>query len=226
MDLALMVEDKLRIGSGKKLDNRSSISYASKGANSYYHFSPSVKSRSTAYSTGSILPRTNISSGHSMLSTGSSSRYPVVRPVGQVPRLTDKELQVKREKGLCYRCDDKWSLGHRCKRKELSVLLTCEKDDEETEVIPISQGSEECVKVNFELTHPEISLNSVMGITSPKTLKLLGQIEDQAVVVMIDLGATHNFISKDVVNRIGIPVTPSKSFGVSLGTGDSVQGEG
>ncbi|KAL8155195.1 hypothetical protein AgCh_000539 [Apium graveolens] len=65
-----------------------------------------------------------------------------------------------------------------------------------------------------------------MGITSSKTLKLLGQIGDQAVVVTIDPGATHNFISKDVVNRIGIPITPSKSFGVSLGTSDSVQGEG
>ena len=30
-------------------------------------------------------------------------------------RMSDAELQLKREKGLCYRCDEKNSIGHRCK---------------------------------------------------------------------------------------------------------------
>ncbi|GJX16955.1 hypothetical protein Tco_0217787 [Tanacetum coccineum] len=29
-------------------------------------------------------------------------------------RLTDSELQAKRAKGLCYRCDKKFAPGHRC----------------------------------------------------------------------------------------------------------------
>lgn len=32
-------------------------------------------------------------------------------------RLTDSELQSKREKGFCFRCDKKYSIGHRCKNK-------------------------------------------------------------------------------------------------------------
>ena len=32
--------------------------------------------------------------------------------LGEIRRLTDSETQAKREKGLCYRCDDKWSPGH------------------------------------------------------------------------------------------------------------------
>lgn len=73
---------------------------------------------------------------------------------------------------------------------------------------------------------PEISLNSVMGLTSPKTLKLEGSIKGEKVVVMIDPGATHNFISLETIQRLQLPVSPSKSFGVSLGTGAAVQGEG
>lgn len=49
-----------------------------------------------------------------------------------VRRLTDSELQAKRDKGICYRCDEKWAPGHRCKQKELRVLLcTDETVDEE-----------------------------------------------------------------------------------------------
>lgn len=57
-------------------------------------------------------------------------------------------------------------------------------------------------------------------------MKLIGCIGGQEVVVMVDPGATHNFISLEAVKKLGIPVSPSKEFGVSLGTGDSVMGEG
>lgn len=43
--------------------------------------------------------------------------------------------------------------------------------------------------------NPEVSLSSVMGLTSPKTLRLVGKINGSSMVVMIDPGATHNFIS-------------------------------
>ncbi|KAF4362503.1 hypothetical protein G4B88_023916 [Cannabis sativa] len=50
------------------------------------------------------------------------------KPMGQYRRMTDSELQEKRRKGICYRCDNKWSPGHRCEKKELSVIVT--HDDE------------------------------------------------------------------------------------------------
>lgn len=65
-----------------------------------------------------------------------------------------------------------------------------------------------------------------MGISSPKTLKLLGEVMGIEVVVMIDPSATHNFISMEAVKKLGVAVTPSKSFGVSLGIRELVQGEG
>lgn len=43
----------------------------------------------------------------------------------------ERELQEKKAKGLCFRCDEWWEVGHVCKRKEMNVLLI---DDEgETE---------------------------------------------------------------------------------------------
>ena len=41
--------------------------------------------------------------------------------------LTDSKLQAKKEKGLCYRYDEKWSMGHVYK-KELQVLVVNDED--------------------------------------------------------------------------------------------------
>lgn len=79
--------------------------------------------------------------------------------MGELRRLSEKELQKKREKELCFRCDDKWSAGHRCRRRrELSVLLTCEEEDDKAELSPNSNLSDEPSEVFSEPIQPEISL--------------------------------------------------------------------
>lgn len=57
-------------------------------------------------------------------------------------------------------------------------------------------------------------------------MKLLGLIKDREVVVMVDPGATHNFISLETVERLGLQVKPTGGFGVALGTGEAVRGKG
>lgn len=46
------------------------------------------------------------------------------------------------------------------------------------------------------------------------------------VVVLIDPGATHNFVALEKVTALGLPITESGSFGVSLGNGETVKGNG
>lgn len=95
-------------------------------------------------------------------------------------------MQKKRAKGLCFRCDDKWSIGHRCKRRELSVLVMEEEEDDNTEYSgsdpPMSPTEENITEVNMQ---PEIFLNSVIVLSSPKTMKLRGRVKGKVVVVMI-----------------------------------------
>lgn len=140
---------------------------------------------------------------------------------GEVRRLSDRELQDKRAKGLCFRCDAKWNIGHRCKRRELSVLLLDEEDDTESE-----GGNSEAPTSPVEELPAEVSLNSVIRLTNPKTMKLKGLIGHEEVVVLIDSGATYNFLSLGAIHKIGIVVTQSGPFGVSLGNGESIRGTG
>lgn len=69
-------------------------------------------------------------------------------------------------------------------------------------------------------------MNSVVGLTAPQTMKLKGEIEQQPVVVLIDGGATHNFISVELVQLLGLSREETTGYGVIMGTGMAVQGAG
>lgn len=56
-------------------------------------------------------------------------------------------------------------------------------------------------------------------------MKLLGVLEGQEVVLMIDFGGSYNFVSTRVVRQLDLPVTSSTPFGVTL-AGKSKMGQG
>lgn len=142
-------------------------------------------------------------------------------------RLTERELQDKKAKGLCFRCDERWGIGHQCKKKEMSVLLVDDEDTGDEEFGEEVGGEFQSLEVPSEEEVPAVlSINSIVGLTNPKTLKLVGLIEGREVVVMVDPGATHNFVSLRAVEELKIPITESASFGVSLGNGEAIKGKG
>lgn len=51
-----------------------------------------------------------------------------------------------------------------------------------------------------------LSLKSLVGLSSSKTIKIIGEIRGHEVVVVIDGGATDNFILEEVVKMLRIPI--------------------
>ena len=78
------------------------------------------------------------------------------------------------------------------KREELEIV---EEDYYEAEAEFKNNGVKNVENLNIEL-----SLNSVVGLTSPGTMKVRGKLNGVDVVVLIDCGATHNFIADKLVN--------------------------
>ena len=139
----------------------------------------------------------------------------------RIRRLIDKELWEKRAKGLCFHCDDKWSVNHICSKKELSVLISYEEDDGDAgDGMFAEEPGEEEEKDSI------ISLNFVVEITNPKTMKMSGKVRKEDSVVMIDSGATINFISNQAIQKLGITCEECGKFGVILGNGDEILGQG
>ncbi|KDO38385.1 hypothetical protein CISIN_1g045527mg, partial [Citrus sinensis] len=143
-------------------------------------------------------------------------------------KLTEAELQSNQECGLCYKCDEKFSPGHRCRKQELQVVLLQEYEAEAQAVEDVGQERELESKPTEGAKNQvvEVSLNSVVGLTSPKTLKLASEINNKKVVVLTDSGASHNFISNEVVLVLKLPITNTEPYGVILRTGSATKAQG
>ncbi|KFK22699.1 hypothetical protein AALP_AAs67984U000100 [Arabis alpina] len=125
-------------------------------------------------------------------------------------------MAQRKVEGLCFRCDEKWHIRHQCPKKEVDVLLVQENgpnflweaDDDFTD------ATDQAIT---ELA--ELSLNSMVGISSPSTMKLMGTIHTAEVVVLIDSGASQNFFSEQLVHRLGLLSAQTESYGVLTGGG-------
>lgn len=69
-------------------------------------------------------------------------------------------------------------------------------------------------------------LNTVVGLTTPRMIKLKGALKGKEVVVLLDYGDTHNFISQKLVDELHIPQLETFNYGIIAGTGAAVKGKG
>lgn len=108
--------------------------------------------------------------------------------------------------------------------------------DDFTKEIVIEEGEEEVVTEDVllatletlvmdpkEADTKDLSHNAMVGTDAPRTMKVMGTIEDRSIVVLIDNSASHNFIDEELVNALNLPRLPTTSYGILLGTGKSVQ---
>ncbi|XP_062085564.1 uncharacterized protein LOC133791660 [Humulus lupulus] len=178
------------------------------------------------FSSRSLPPATSFGSSSTAPSstTGAKLSPPIKQP--QVRRLTEAEYQDKRARGVCFRCDKKFHRGHECEQKTLQVMLIMDEEDSSPTLESPPATPDSSSEDTTEETLATLSLNSLVGISSAHTMKLAGKIGQQQVTVLIDSGATHNFISSGVVRAANIPLTETTCYGILLGTGRKVRAEG
>ncbi|KAL6495833.1 hypothetical protein OROGR_030396 [Orobanche gracilis] len=136
---------------------------------------------------------------------------------GEFKRLTGAGMREKREKGLCFRCDEPYHREHKCKNKQFRMIIL-----EEDDVLDSDTESQEVE--NFSSL--QLSLCSTAGLTSTKSWKMQGQVQNKAVLVLIDCGASHSFISQDMVQKLELVVENTPSYIVEVGDGHKVKCKG
>lgn len=136
-------------------------------------------------------------------------------------RLSAAEAQLKREKVLCYRCNEKWQVGHRCKMRDLHVLSVSDdfRQDETIEESIVADPDGELVDI-------EISLNALEGLVSLQNLEMMGTLKEKPVVVMVDCRVVHNFISLKVIDELALKISPTGTYKVLIGDGENFNGAG
>ncbi|CAM8975241.1 unnamed protein product [Rhodiola kirilowii] len=167
---------------------------------------------------------------------------PVVRPAPMGPTglpvkcLTPTEMAARRQQGLCFNCDDKWTAGHKCKPRFQSLVL----EDVTTEDVPevfIQEENTNTESHDIPATEymdsaehidevPNISFHALQGHPQPSTLRLGGGLQGRRVTVLIDTGSTHNFLQARVAKHANLTIEPSHHLHVTIGNGDELQCEG
>ncbi|KAL0540077.1 hypothetical protein IC582_024306 [Cucumis melo] len=147
-----------------------------------------------------------------------------------VKRLSDAEFRSRLDKGLCFRCNEKYSHGHRCKIKEKRELMLFILNEEES--TGEGEGSDTQKAEPLEIKQLEaldeavIEYRAITSLTTKGTMKLRGVVKGKEIIVLIDSGATHNFIHYELVKEKKIPIDRNTQFRVTIGDGTSCKGKG
>nr|GEX05279.1 retrotransposon Gag domain, retroviral aspartyl protease [Tanacetum cinerariifolium] len=64
---------------------------------------------------------------------------------------------------------------------------------------------------------------TLKGKPHPTTMKVHGMLHSTEVLILIDAGSTHNFISDVLVNKLKPTTQPLAPFGVQIGNGDVIR---
>jgi hypothetical protein len=100
-------------------------------------------------------------------------------------------------KGLFYNCDDKYFPRHKCKEQNCFMVISEDVSEDDVEAPPTTESPEPTDMTppsNPPEVEPVISLNALIGFSTPQTLNLIGHINHRKVIILVDSGSTHNFI--------------------------------
>jgi hypothetical protein len=103
-------------------------------------------------------------------------------------------------KGLCRRCGEKWFKGHTC---ATSMQLNAIQEvwdliESNSESIQDSYASQGPTEQAFMVLH----IAAISGEVAPKTLKIKGVIQGMEMLILIDSGSSHSFISDHVAAEL------------------------
>lgn len=74
-----------------------------------------------------------------------------------------------------------------------------------------------------ELPELEITLHALTWWTIPKTMCVAAKIGSHDVIVLIDSGSTHNFISEQLANGLWLPMVSTKAFTMRIANGEKLK---
>lgn len=73
--------------------------------------------------------------------------------------------------------------------------------------------------------NPKISFHAITGSSHPKTIRIIGRVENQRVVILIDSGSTHNFLDSSIVKKTQLLLNQESIIKVQLANGEQLLSE-
>jgi hypothetical protein len=132
--------------------------------------------------------------------------------------MDDAIRQDLRRKKLCFSCQEPWVPGHRCAGKAKAHYIEVFSDSGEDEETG-EQGQEEdppMAEAEQASMEKQGTIASLSGIPRFHTFRMRGGVQGHRVTVLVDGGASHNFIDASLVERKGITTEAFEGFSVII----------
>ena len=133
-------------------------------------------------------------------------------------------MHLQRDKGLCFHCDERDSLNHKCPNRHMMLLEVDDDEEEPQEEEQEHQQDSELVPVESPQHH--LSFNALRGFIVAGTMRFEGRIQGAVVQILLDSGSSDNFIQPRIAKSLKLPIQPSPQFQVMVGNGQTMPTEG
>ena len=131
-------------------------------------------------------------------------------------RLTPTKLKERREKGLCYNCNERFVPGHRCKK--LFVIEACSKEEDNDSDMELEELE--------EIETLGIYLHAMCGRDGPETMRVVGLIQAVPTTILLDSGSSHNFVSESLARKLQLHPVKGPRIRLMVASGEKLVSEG
>ena len=135
------------------------------------------------------------------------------------PRAGDDRVATlrnyRRARGLCFKCGERWGQGHQCAATvQLHVV---------EELLDLLQAGDQLQDQQADESDDEVLMSisklATTGQTTPHTVRLVGKIDSKEVLILVDSGSSHSFVSEAVAMTMADKVQKTASSSVKIADG-------
>jgi len=121
---------------------------------------------------------------------------------------------------LCFHCGENFEPGHLdvCTKKnkpQLNALALNDLDREISEESLNEMAIEDLITEDF----CQLSLNAISGTDSLNCIKLKSTVKNKTMLILVDTGSSHSFVSSQFVQLTKLPTTPIAPQKVKMANG-------
>jgi hypothetical protein len=133
----------------------------------------------------------------------------------------DRQLRdYRKANGLCYSCGEKFVPGHldvcpKRQKPQVNALAVNDLDRELSDEVLNELAAKDVLQEQFS----ELSLNALSSQDTLNCIKLKAKVKDKVLLILIDSGSTHSFISQQFVDMARLTTVPCPTRKVKLANG-------
>ncbi|PKA58768.1 hypothetical protein AXF42_Ash000861 [Apostasia shenzhenica] len=134
--------------------------------------------------------------------------------------LSNSFFDENRAKGLCFWCNEKYTIGHQCRKKQIYQITI--PDNEECDNASEENKKDESKKTTEQELDVKVFINAITGIPSIGTIMVVGLLKKRYFYILIDSGSTHNFLDPSLLAFSSCEVEPIPIQQVKVANGESM----